>query len=122
MRIDGKDLVTKTVAEEDEEIQETFGADRITGIVGNDGGSEEGAALRRGWMERGRRVSGQVSETVDQLARLSRNIQQAVLETRMIPIGPLFNRFRRTVRDIAVKQGKPVSLIFTVPWVSAVIT
>lgn len=96
--------------EEIEDIQQHFGAERITGIVGNDGGSEEGAALRRGWMERGRRVSGQVSETVDQLARLSRNIQQAVLETRMIPIGPLFNRFRRTVRDIAVKQGKPVRL------------
>lgn len=97
-------------AEETESIEDSFGADRITGIIGNDGGSEEGAALRRGWMERGRRVSGQVSETVDQLARLSRNIQQAVLETRMIPIGPLFNRFRRTVRDIALKQGKPVRL------------
>ena len=92
------------------DVENAFGADRITGILGNDGGSEEGAALRRGWMERGRRVAGQVSETVDQLARLSRHIQQAVLETRMIPIGPLFNRFRRTVRDIAVKQGKPVRL------------
>ena len=40
---------------------------RIAGIVGNDGGSEDGAALRRGWMDRGRRVAGQVSETVDQL-------------------------------------------------------
>ena len=97
-------------AEATENIEDSFAADRITGIIGNDGGSEEGAALRRGWMERGRRVSGQVSETVDQLARLSRNIQQAVLETRMIPIGPLFNRFRRTVRDIALKQGKPVRL------------
>ncbi len=97
-------------SDDNSEVENAFGADRITGILGNDGGSAEGAALRRGWMERGRRVAGQVSETVDQLARLSRHIQQAVLETRMIPIGPLFNRFRRTVRDIAVKQGKPVRL------------
>jgi two-component system chemotaxis sensor kinase CheA len=92
------------------DIQDAFSGNRITGIIGNDGGSAEGAALRRGWMERGRRVAGQVSETVDQLARLSRNIQQAVLETRMIPVGPMFNRFRRTVRDIAIKQGKQVVL------------
>ncbi len=89
---------------------DTFAGDRITGIVGNDGGSEEGAALRRGWMDRGRRMAGQVSETVDQLARLSRGIQQAVLETRMVPIGPMFNRFRRTVRDIAIKQNKRVTI------------
>ena len=82
----------------------------ISGMVGTDGGSEEGAALRRGWMDRGRRVAGQVSETVDQLARLSRSIQQAVLETRMVPIGPMFNRFRRTVRDISMKQKKQVGL------------
>ena len=93
-----------------EDVQGGFAGERITGIIGNDGGSEEGAALRRGWMERGRRVTGQVSETVDQLARLSRSIQQAVLETRMVPIGPMFNRFRRTVRDIAMKQHKQVSL------------
>jgi two-component system chemotaxis sensor kinase CheA len=93
-----------------ESVQDAFAGKRITGIVGDDGGSQEGAALRRGWMERGRRVASQVSETVDQLARLSRSIQQAVLETRMVPIGPMFNRFRRTVRDIAMKQNKDVLL------------
>jgi two-component system chemotaxis sensor kinase CheA len=92
------------------DLQDAITANRGSGIIGNDGGSAEGAALRRGWIDRGRRVASQVSETVDQLARLSRNIQQAVLETRMIPVGPMFNRFRRTVRDIALKQGKQVVL------------
>ncbi len=78
--------------------------------IGGDGEWAAESPLRGGWMERGRKVAGQVSETVDQLARLSRSIQQAVLETRMVPIGPLFNRFRRTIRDLSLKQGKQILL------------
>lgn len=77
--------------------------------IGNDGTDEE-SLYRRGWMERGRRVASQVSETVDQLARLSKSLQHAVLETRMVPVGPLFGRFRRTVRDLSLRQGKQVRL------------
>ncbi len=89
---------------------DTFGSSGITEFVPEGGGRVSEYSPRGGWMERGRRVAGQVSETVDQLARLSRSIQQAVLETRMIPIGPLFNRFRRTIRDLSLKQGKKVQL------------
>ncbi len=78
-------------------------------MIGGDGGDDDNS-YRRGWMERGRRVASNVSETVDQLARLSKSLQHAVLETRMVPVGPLFGRFRRIVRDLSMRQGKQVRL------------
>lgn len=48
--------------------------------------------------------------SIDQLTRVSNNLQRGVLNTRMVPVGPLFNRFRRTVRDIARELGKRVHL------------
>ncbi len=78
-------------------------------VMGRDGGDDD-SSYRRGWMERGRRVASNVSETVDQLARLSKSLQHAVLETRMVPVGPLFGRFRRIVRDLSLRQGKQVRL------------
>lgn len=37
-------------------------------------------------------------------------LQKGVLETRMVPIGPLFERFRRVIRDLSVASGKEVAL------------
>jgi len=59
-------------------------------------------------LERGRRSFVQLNEAIDQFSRVSDGIQRGVLDTRMVPVGPLFNRFKRTVRDIAVELGKTV--------------
>jgi len=56
------------------------------------------------------RKYGELVESVDHLARIVDNVQRGVLGTRMVPIGPLFGRFRRSVRDIAHELGKSVSL------------
>ena len=61
-------------------------------------------------LENGRRCLGQISEAIDQLSRVSDNLQRGVLDTRMVPVGPLFNRFKRVVRDIAKERGKQVEL------------
>ena len=53
---------------------------------------------------------GDLSEAVHQLDRVSDGIQQAVMDTRMIPVGPLFNRFKRVIRDITRVNGKSVRL------------
>lgn len=45
-----------------------------------------------------------------QLERNSRELQEAVMSIRMIPISSVFNRFPRVVRDIAQKLGKKVDL------------
>lgn len=60
--------------------------------------------------EDSRRYFGQISEAIDQLTRVSANLQRGVLDTRMVPVAPLFNRFKRVVRDIAHELGKKVVL------------
>ncbi len=60
--------------------------------------------------EQSRRHFGQMTEAIDQLARVSKGLQRGVLDTRMVPVGPLFNRFKRVVRDIAQDRGKKVVL------------
>jgi two-component system chemotaxis sensor kinase CheA len=50
-------------------------------------------------------------EAVHQLGRVSDGIQQSVMDTRMVPIGPLFQRFKRVIRDITRDTGKDVRLV-----------
>jgi two-component system chemotaxis sensor kinase CheA len=60
--------------------------------------------------ENGRRCFAQISEAIDQLTRISDSLQQGVLDTRMAPVAPLFNRFKRVIRDISAERGKQVNL------------
>jgi two-component system chemotaxis sensor kinase CheA len=62
-------------------------------------------------LERGRLSFLQFNEAIDQFSRVARGLQRGVLDTRMVPVGPLFNRFKRTVRDISIEMGKSVNLI-----------
>lgn len=52
-----------------------------------------------------------ITEAVDQLSLVSRNLQRGVLNTRMVPVGPLLNRFKRVIRDLSVERGKKVQLL-----------
>jgi two-component system chemotaxis sensor kinase CheA len=61
-------------------------------------------------LDQGRRCMDQWNEAIDQLTRVSNGLQQGVLDTRMVPVGPLFNRFKRVVRDIATELRKKVQL------------
>jgi two-component system chemotaxis sensor kinase CheA len=45
-----------------------------------------------------------------QLARHTRSLQESVMGIRMLPIGSVFNRFPRLVRDLSQKLGKQVKL------------
>ncbi|MBL6749031.1 MAG: chemotaxis protein CheA [Nevskia sp.] len=47
---------------------------------------------------------------LQQLDRNTRQLQEAVLSTRMLPIEAVFNRFPRMLRDLAGKLGKQVRL------------
>ena len=62
-------------------------------------------------LERGRRSFLQLNEAIDQFSRVSDGLQRGVLDTRMVPVGPLFNRFKRTVRDISSELGKTVNFV-----------
>ncbi len=58
-----------------------------------------------------RRMFGRLDEAVDNLSRVSSALQRGVLGTRMVPIGPLFNRFKRVIRDLAMERNKEVNLV-----------
>src|SRR5262249_51737035 len=51
-----------------------------------------------------------LSEAIHSLGRVSDGLQKGVLDTRMVPIGPLFERFRRVIRDLSLSSGKEVLL------------
>ena len=47
---------------------------------------------------------------MSQLERNSRDLQESVMSIRMMPIGSVFNRFPRLVRDLSAKIGKQIEL------------
>lgn len=63
----------------------------------------------------GKSISGPLSEkfqmVAGELERNTREIQEAVMSIRMLPISFVFNRFPRVVRDLASKLGKSIDLI-----------
>ncbi|HEX8535888.1 MAG TPA: Hpt domain-containing protein, partial [Cystobacter sp.] len=44
--------------------------------------------------------------------RLLRELQELVMNVRMVPLGPTFRQYVRTVRDLAASRGKHVELVF----------
>ncbi len=47
-------------------------------------------------------------EALDDLQRISTDLQYEVMQTRMVPVGNIFNRFPRMVRDLAADLGKQI--------------
>ncbi|MCX9012133.1 MAG: chemotaxis protein CheA [Candidatus Methanoperedens sp.] len=52
-----------------------------------------------------------LEETLASLNRLTNDLQEEIMATRMVPIEQIFNRFPRMVRDLAKKEGKEIELI-----------
>lgn len=53
----------------------------------------------------------ELNEAIHQLSRVSDGIQSTVMDTRMVPIGPLFTRFKRVVRDLSRDNHKDIQLL-----------
>jgi two-component system chemotaxis sensor kinase CheA len=49
--------------------------------------------------------------SVNQLSRNTRDLQEAVMSIRMMPMDYVFSRFPRMVRDLAAKLGKKVDIV-----------
>ncbi|NOY10085.1 MAG: chemotaxis protein CheA [Spirochaetes bacterium] len=58
-------------------------------------------------------MSETVEAAVDKLDKITDGIQQAMMETRMVPISVIFNKLPRLVRDLSKKLGKNVKLTIT---------
>ncbi|KMT21679.1 chemotaxis protein CheA [Clostridium cylindrosporum] len=50
-------------------------------------------------------------ETLEQVGRISSDLQDLVMKVRMVPVERVFNRFPRLVRDLANELGKNIHLI-----------
>jgi two-component system, chemotaxis family, sensor kinase CheA len=48
---------------------------------------------------------------VDQINRISKDLQTGIMNIRMVPIGSVFNRFTRLVRDLSLETNKKVNLL-----------
>ncbi len=52
-----------------------------------------------------------LSEALTQMGRLSDELQIGIMETRLVPMDYIFNRFPRMARDLAAQEKKEVDLI-----------
>ena len=100
----------------------------LDGMIGLKAGSTEGSVdrwaghvrrLRDNFREiqdeltrlrEGREQIKTLAEAIHNLGRVTDGLQKGVLDTRMVPIGPLFERFRRVIRDLSLTSGKEVLL------------
>jgi two-component system chemotaxis sensor kinase CheA len=52
-----------------------------------------------------------LEETLASLNRLTNDLQEEIMASRMVPIEQIFNRFPRMIRDLAKKEEKDIDLI-----------
>ena len=52
----------------------------------------------------------ELTETLEQMDRVTTDLQTVVMKVRMVPVGQVFNRFPRMVRDLAKELGKELNL------------
>lgn len=79
--------------------------DKIVDLVGE-------LVILRSRLERIAEATGirDLSEAVEGLRGVASELQHEVMHARMVPVGNIFNRFPRMVRDLARDLGKDVSL------------
>ena len=53
----------------------------------------------------------ELSEAIEQMDRVTTDLQSVVMKLRMVPVGQVFNRFPRMVRDLSHGLGKEINLI-----------
>jgi chemosensory pili system protein ChpA (sensor histidine kinase/response regulator) len=54
---------------------------------------------------------GRVDSDIDEFTKLAHHLQDEITAARMVPIGNLYTRLSRTVRDASKAAGKPVDLL-----------
>jgi len=84
--------------------------ERWTGHVRRMRDNFRGVVDELGLIAQGRERIKALDEAIHHMGRVTDGIQKGVLDTRMVPIGPLFERFRRVIRDLGHASGKEVVL------------
>lgn len=52
-----------------------------------------------------------LKESVASIDRITRQIQEEVMNIRMMPIGPIFTQFHRYIRDLSIELNKDIKLV-----------
>jgi len=60
--------------------------------------------------EEGKSIARELADTCSSIDFITTELQMAVMKTRMIPIGKVFNRLPRLVRDLMKETGKEIEL------------
>lgn len=83
---------------------ETERLDKLINLVG------ELVISRTQVLELAKNMSTDQSGALDQLDRITTELQYAAMSLRMVPIKQVFDRFPRMVRDLALSSGKDIKL------------
>src|SRR5207248_10549787 len=57
------------------------------------------------------RVLSDLQQTALHIGRITDELQEQVMKSRMLPVESVFNRLPRVVRDVAAKQGKQIDFV-----------
>jgi two-component system chemotaxis sensor kinase CheA len=57
------------------------------------------------------KLAGSMTETLQQFGRHMNEIQDIIMKVRMVPVGSVFNKYPRIVRDLARQLGKQIDLV-----------
>jgi two-component system, chemotaxis family, sensor kinase CheA len=57
------------------------------------------------------RVLGDLQQTALHIGRITDELQEQVMKSRMLPVESVFNRLPRVVRDVTARQGKQIDFI-----------
>lgn len=77
-------------------------------VIANSGFYKLYDELRR--VSNNKTIINEFKNRMDQMSRIAKDLQGGIMKTRMVPIGQVFSRFNRLVRDLAKEFGKKVRL------------
>ncbi len=77
-------------------------------VIANSGFYKLYEEMRRLNIEKG--IINEFKNRMEQMSRIAKDLQSGIMKTRMVPIGQVFSRFNRLVRDLAKEFDKKVIL------------
>ncbi len=57
-------------------------------------------------------VMSEFENKIDQLSNIARSLQEGIMQSRMVPIGTVFSRFTRLIRDLSKNLDKKIGISF----------
>jgi len=78
-------------------------------VIANSGFYKLYEGIKKSNVEKG--FGNEFKNRMEQMARIAKDLQTGIMKTRMVPIGQVFSRFNRPVRDLAKDHNKKVELV-----------